>query len=55
MATLRVSVWRGAAAGRFQQFEVPRRESQTVLDVITYIQRALDATPAASACAARAQ
>jgi len=44
MATLRVSVWRGAAAGRFQQFEVPRRESQTVLDVITYIQRALDAT-----------
>lgn len=41
---LRVSVWRGAESGGFQEFEVPRLESQTVLDVITYIQRNLDPT-----------
>jgi fumarate reductase iron-sulfur subunit len=28
----------------FQQFEVPRQPSQTVLDVVTYIQRELDST-----------
>ena len=44
MSTLRVSVWRGTGEGRFQEFEVPRLESQTVLDVVTYIQRALDPT-----------
>jgi fumarate reductase iron-sulfur subunit len=42
--TLRVSVWRGGADGRYQDFDVPRRESQTVLDVVTHIQRYLDAT-----------
>jgi fumarate reductase iron-sulfur subunit len=42
MNVLQVSVWRGGEAGRFQQFEVPRLESQTVLDVVTYIQRRLD-------------
>jgi fumarate reductase iron-sulfur subunit len=42
--TLRVAVWRGGADGAFQPFEVPRRPSQTVLDVVTYIQRHLDAT-----------
>jgi fumarate reductase iron-sulfur subunit len=41
---LKVSVWRGGAAGRFQEFDVPRHPSQTVLDVVTYIQRALDPT-----------
>ena len=41
---LRVSVWRGGAEGRFEEFEVPRRESQTVLDTVTYIQRHLDPT-----------
>ena len=40
MRTLEVRVWRGGAEGRFQHFEVPRRESQTVLDVVTHIQRA---------------
>ena len=44
MSTLQVRVWRGQESGRFQAFEVPRRESQTVLDVVTYIQRALDST-----------
>jgi len=43
-ARLQVRVWRGGADGRFQDFEVPRGESQTVLDVVTYIQRKLDPT-----------
>jgi len=42
MRVLRVSVWRGAAEGAFQSFEVPRHESQTVLDVVTHIQRHLE-------------
>jgi len=41
-ATLQVRVWRGGAEGAFRGYEVPRRESQTVLDVVTYIQRRLD-------------
>ena len=44
MSTLNVRVWRGGAAGAFQSFEVPRHASQTVLDVVTHIQRALDPT-----------
>jgi fumarate reductase iron-sulfur subunit len=39
-----VKVWRGDRVGEFQDFEVPRRENQTVLDVVTEIQRTLDAT-----------
>jgi fumarate reductase iron-sulfur subunit len=39
---LKVSVWKGGAEGRFQEFDVPRQPSQTVLDVVTYIQRSLD-------------
>ena len=41
---LRVEVWRGAEAGAFQTFQVPRREHQTVLDVVTEIQREHDTT-----------
>src|ERR1700741_2795481 len=41
---LHVEVWRGAAEGSFQSFDVPRREHQTVLDVVTEIQRDQDAT-----------
>ena len=37
-------MWRGGADGRFETFQVPRRASQTVLDVVTYIQRYLDPT-----------
>jgi fumarate reductase iron-sulfur subunit len=40
--TLAVEVWRGAAAGRFQTFRVTRSENQTVLDVVTNIQREQD-------------
>ncbi|QQC67486.1 succinate dehydrogenase/fumarate reductase iron-sulfur subunit [Paraburkholderia ginsengisoli] len=41
---LSVRVWRGAEDGAFEPFEVPRRASQTVLDVVTHIQRSIDAT-----------
>ncbi len=41
---MKVSVWKGGVDGRFQEFDVPRQPSQTVLDVVTYIQRTLDAT-----------
>jgi len=44
ISVLRVSVWRGAESGAFRTYEVPRLESQTVLDVVTYIQRSLDPT-----------
>jgi fumarate reductase iron-sulfur subunit len=41
-ADLRVKVWRGAEQGGFASYDVPRRDGQTVLDVVTYIQRHLD-------------
>src|SRR5580765_7567917 len=44
MSTLQVSVWRGGEAGALQEYEVPRLESQTVLDVVTHIQRRIDPT-----------
>ena len=44
MATLRVVVWRGGKEGAYQPFDVPRQPSQTVLDVVTHIQRHLDPT-----------
>ncbi len=42
MGTLKVRIWRGTESGDFQDFEVPREESQTVLDVVTHVQRHLD-------------
>jgi fumarate reductase iron-sulfur subunit len=44
MRMLQVAVWRGAAEGRYVEYEVPRQPNQTVLDVVTYIQRRLDPT-----------
>lgn len=41
-ARLKVSVWRGGEDGSFARYEVPARANQTVLDVVTYIQRELD-------------
>src|SRR5262249_11246972 len=41
---LTVEVWRGAATGAFQTFAVPRRLNQTILDVVTEIQRDQDPT-----------
>jgi fumarate reductase iron-sulfur subunit len=43
-ATLVVEVWRGTESGRLQTFAVPRRTHQTVLDVVTEIQREHDPT-----------
>ena len=42
MSTLQVKIWRGTESGQFQDYEVPRLESQSVLDVVTYVQRRLD-------------
>ena len=43
--TLDVSVWRGTAdGGTYQAFEVPAYESQTVLDVVAWIQQNADPT-----------
>ena len=44
MSTLEVMVWRGHADGGFRRYDVPREESQTVLDVVTHIQRRIDST-----------
>lgn len=42
---LEVSVWRGAADnGRFQNYRVPARDNQTVLDIVSWIQQQLDPT-----------
>jgi fumarate reductase iron-sulfur subunit len=41
---IEVSIWRGRADGRYQTFSVPLGESQTVLDVVTWVQRKLDPT-----------
>ena len=40
--SLTVRVWRGRDDGAYQTFTVPRRANQTVLDVVTWIQRHLD-------------
>jgi len=40
--TIEVAVWRGGADGSLRSYEVPEQESQTVLDVVTYIQRQID-------------
>lgn len=42
--TLQVSLWRGGSDGRYVDYEVPMRDSQTVLDVVTWVQRNADAT-----------
>jgi fumarate reductase iron-sulfur subunit len=41
---LGVDIWRGTEQGAFQAFAIPRRTHQTVLDVVTEIQREHDAT-----------
>ena len=42
--SLKVNVWRGRSAGRSPAYDVPRSASQTVLDVVTHIQRRIDPT-----------
>jgi len=36
---LTVEIWRGRDAGALRTYTVPRRQSQTVLDVVTWVQR----------------
>ena len=36
---LNVEIWRGREDGALRTYHVPRRESQTVLDVVTWVQR----------------
>jgi fumarate reductase iron-sulfur subunit len=43
-ADLAVDIWRGTESGQFQAFTLARRAHQTVLDVVTEIQREQDAT-----------
>ena len=40
--SLSVSIWRGADDGAFKTYLVPNRENQTVLDVVTHVQRHID-------------
>ena len=43
-APIAVRVWRGTpVGGHFEEFQVPQQSSQTILDVVTWIQRHLDA------------
>ena len=42
MSELTVRIWRGREDGAFATYRVPRRESQTVLDVVTHVQREVD-------------
>ncbi len=43
--SLRVRLWRGVKKpGHWQQFDVPAQDNQTILDVVTWIQRHLDPT-----------
>ena len=37
--TLTVEIWRGTDTGRFETYDVPHRASQTILDVVTWVQR----------------
>ena len=43
-ANMEVKVWRGGESGAYQVYNVPRRDNQTVLDVVTWIQRNADPT-----------
>ena len=44
MTTMLDVVWRGKDDGKFVSYQVPAQESQTVLDVVTHIQRHVDPT-----------
>jgi len=42
--SITVRVWRGTETGAFHTYTVPRFESQTILDVVTYVQRELESS-----------
>ena len=37
-----VEIWRGKDSGKFESYRVPKRASQTILDVVSHVQRRLD-------------
>ncbi|NKC15740.1 MAG: succinate dehydrogenase/fumarate reductase iron-sulfur subunit [Gammaproteobacteria bacterium] len=39
---LQVEIWRGDANGAFVRYAVPREDNQTILDVVTWVQRNTD-------------
>lgn len=41
---LDVEIWRGDQSGGYSSYQVPRNTRQTVLDIVTYVQRELDCT-----------
>ena len=41
---LAVKIWRGEEHGEYVTYHIPSRENQTVLDVVTEIQRQVDPT-----------
>lgn len=43
-SSIDVSIWRGDENGGFQSYRVPSRSDQTVLDVVTWVQRNVDPT-----------
>lgn len=43
-SSVKVSLWRGGNDGHFVAYTVPLRANQTVLDIVTWVQRHLDPT-----------
>lgn len=44
LGDLKVEIWRGEAEGEFRSYTVPHQTSQTILDVVTFVQRKLDSS-----------
>jgi succinate dehydrogenase iron-sulfur subunit len=42
--TLQALLWRGGADGKYVTYDVPLHQNQTVLDIVTWVQRNLDST-----------
>ena len=42
--TLQALLWRGGADGKYVTYDVPMHQNQTVLDIVTWVQRNLDST-----------
>ncbi|MDE0308429.1 MAG: 2Fe-2S iron-sulfur cluster-binding protein [Acidiferrobacterales bacterium] len=41
---LDVEIWRGGMSGHYNSYQVPIQARQTILDIVTYVQRELDST-----------
>ena len=41
---LTVSLWRGTDVGEYRTYQVPSLQNQTILDVVTWVQRNIDPT-----------